>query len=661
MRCILFLFALSVCLSPVKPLQAQPDPLKWGEVPREDLEMTHFPADSNASAVILADYGKVRFRSNGEVKFERHKRVKILDEAGYEQGTVTIPFYAEDNMERVRGIRGQTFRLTSDGEVQRHEMESDAIFEEEVDSQRKQMRFTLPALASGAVIEFRYEKRMKNLIVLPQWTFQSDEPTLWSEYRVEVPEYLHYVTSSRSAIEYAVQESEKGWVRGGHGTKYRWAVQDAPALREEPFMTTPNDYRARVGLQLHSYRDARGSVKSFMNSWQDLAEELMGMKTFGKEIGRHREVRHQTEALTASLEDPQERMSAVYDFVRRTIEWNGEMGFLLDNPLDDVLETKKGSSPEIALLLVSMLREAGLEAHPVLISTREHGQVQPTYPILRQFNDVLAYVAIGEEAYLLDATDPLRPYDLLPTSALNYQGLLLRGEGPEWIGIQPGNIYQHQTLVMARVDPSGTLRGSVEVTDKGYSALEKRKALEDKEPEEFFREVLLNELSDVQVHAPLVNYQHEVDKDLEASARFSASSYAQVAGDFIYINPMIVDRRTENPLRLPEREFPVDLAYPRHLQYTLNLEIPDGYAVHEHPQHVQIKLPDEGGLFRRLVQVQGGRLQLRADFVLEKPVFQPASYDALKEFFGRVVAAHNEQVVLRRVQERAGVEAGRGQ
>lgn len=78
MRCILFLFALSVCLSPVKPLQAQADPLKWGEVPREDLEMTHFPADSNASAVILADYGKVRFRSNGEVKFERHKRVKIL-------------------------------------------------------------------------------------------------------------------------------------------------------------------------------------------------------------------------------------------------------------------------------------------------------------------------------------------------------------------------------------------------------------------------------------------------------------------------------------------------------------------------------------------------------------------------------------------------------
>ena len=44
----------------------------------------------------------------------------------------------------------------------------------------------------------------------------------------------------------------------------------------------------------------------------------------------------------------------------------------------------------LQILLVSMLRDVGLEAHPVLISTRSHGQVVQVYPLLSQFNDVLA-------------------------------------------------------------------------------------------------------------------------------------------------------------------------------------------------------------------------------------------------------------------------------
>ncbi|MDZ7362991.1 MAG: hypothetical protein ONB46_20065 [candidate division KSB1 bacterium] len=60
-------------------LWAQPESIKWGEVPRADLEMKVFPDDTNAAAVILGDVGNVYFnerlemvlRDTGGSKFSR--------------------------------------------------------------------------------------------------------------------------------------------------------------------------------------------------------------------------------------------------------------------------------------------------------------------------------------------------------------------------------------------------------------------------------------------------------------------------------------------------------------------------------------------------------------------------------------------------------------
>lgn len=161
------------------PLCAQP--AEWGDVPRDQLEMTAFPADSNASAVILSDAGRVHFNRQGRLVYERHTRVKILSENGYDWVTVELTYRDEGGMERVRDVEGQTFTPTEDGAVQRHVLDGDDVFDEDVDGTHARKRFTLPALEPGAVIEYRYEIEKRNPILMPEWAFQFDEPTLWSE------------------------------------------------------------------------------------------------------------------------------------------------------------------------------------------------------------------------------------------------------------------------------------------------------------------------------------------------------------------------------------------------------------------------------------------------------------------------------------------------
>ena len=65
-----------VSLAPIG-LRAQQE-MKWGEVPRADLEMSSFEADTNATALILGDMGEVEFRDDFVLSFRRHRRIKIL-------------------------------------------------------------------------------------------------------------------------------------------------------------------------------------------------------------------------------------------------------------------------------------------------------------------------------------------------------------------------------------------------------------------------------------------------------------------------------------------------------------------------------------------------------------------------------------------------------
>ena len=132
------------------------------------------------------------------------------------------------------------------------------------------------------------------------------------------------------------------------------------------------------------------------------------------------------------------------------------------------------------------------------------------------------------------------------------------------------------------------------------------------------------------------------------SVYFSIPDFAQVAGDFIYLNPMIVESQDENPFKLPERTFPVDFAYERDITYTLQLSLPQGYTLQEQPKNIIVRMPNGGGEFRRVIQASGRNLSLMNKMAIKKPTFEPEEYQGLRQFYSLMVAAHAEQVVLKR-------------
>ena len=102
-----------------------------------------------------------------------------------------------------------------------------------------------------------------------------------------------------------------------------------------------------------------------MSSWSHLAEELLDRSDFGGQLNSGGDVRTRAELLVGDAQDPMTKMKAIYDYVRTKVEWNGAQGYIPERDVDEVLEAQSGSSPEIALLLVAMMRNVGLDAHPV--------------------------------------------------------------------------------------------------------------------------------------------------------------------------------------------------------------------------------------------------------------------------------------------------------
>ena len=105
---------LALGLLPCFLLAQKKAPMKWGKIDPADLAMTTYDPDSSATAVVLMDYCRVTFEySSSDIyaQYERHKRIKILDRAGFEQADVTIPYYSVRNQERIEGMKVQIFGI----------------------------------------------------------------------------------------------------------------------------------------------------------------------------------------------------------------------------------------------------------------------------------------------------------------------------------------------------------------------------------------------------------------------------------------------------------------------------------------------------------------------------------------------------------------------
>ncbi len=643
----------------------QDAPVKWGDIPRADLEMKIYAADTNAAAVILSDYGESSFNDEMEIVYKTHKRVKIITPNGFDAAKEDIFFHDGRESDRVEDVEGITYALEADGQVKQLDLKKKDIFEETVRGELKKKSFTMPGLKPGCVFEYRYTVIYHNTFRLPGWSFQSSFPTRWSEYLVTVPHSIAYAAVTTGYEQFAVKEFNdvvqpfQGPAAAYFGDRIvkcrqqHYVMENVPALKEEPFITTLSDYNSSVEFQLSAYAMHGGGIKHVLNTWEKLVEDLIDDKNFCGKIDNTRALRKIVDTVVAHCTTPEEKMIAIYNWVSGAITRTGNNTCWATQDINDVLDTKKGNNAEIEFLFISMLRYAGIAADPVLVSTRGNGKIQDLYPIISQFNYVLTRVKAGEATWFLDPTDAKRPYDLLPTKVLGVTGLVIKPEPLEWVGITSKKKNIESTFTNISLKPDGTIEGDMRDGFREYGAFFNRDALKDKKEIDLAKEFLETEKSGIQIDSVSVTGKDSLNVPFGIYAKISSSSYAQNNGDMIFLNPHILNRHRDNPFKTEKRKFAIDYGYGRDLTNLVSIVLPDSFEIKDGLPDRTFTAASKALVYTRRSQVVDGRFQVRYSYQVNENQINPNYYALVRDFYNQVVASESEQLVLTRCKPAA--------
>ncbi|QHL88275.1 DUF3857 domain-containing protein [Nibribacter ruber] len=665
---------LVLCLLGSFLAMAQDAPVKYGKVSEEEVKMKVYDKDTAAAAVILADYGRSFFtvvNNDMKLNFERTMRIKVLKKAGYEWANVTVPFYQQSSSskEAVTNIKATTYNLEN-GQVVKVKMENNAIFEEKESEHWYNKKFTLPAVKEGSVLEVSYMVSSEFFFNFRDWTFQSSVPVVHSEYRASIPEFYEYKNYLQGYEPLLVNEVLPGSVNftfrtdaevgagmnasrtSGYNETYpaktmnhRWVMKDLPAIAPESHITTIRDYISKIEFELEWIRYPQQLPKRVAGNWNKLTEEFLLEDRFGAQLNRTGYFKNEVAALQ-SVKDTLEKVSAIYDYVKKNVKWNGSAGVLATNTLRKAFDTKSGNAADINLMLVAMLREAGLESYPVVLSTRDHGRVPTHAPMLNKFNYVVAFVKTPKGDLLVDATDPFMPLGQMPKHCLNGQGWLVAKDQGSWIPLVPQGRSTSLLNAELQILPTGVLSGKVQESSSGLLAVNMRNAVHET-GEVKFLENLVSAQNQFERKKPVLKDFAHVQKPISLEYEISSTGDAQ-SKDIIYVNPMLLKAREENPFKHTERKYPVDFGHGSEEVYVCNFTIPEGYVVEEMPKGVIMALPENGGKFTYMLQQNGNKVQVMSKVTISRPIFYVQEYEALKQFYAQIVAKHAEQIVLKK-------------
>ncbi|MEO1074536.1 MAG: DUF3857 domain-containing protein [Bacteroidota bacterium] len=632
------LVALAFVVALAAPaVQAQP--ADWGEIPDTHADLTVYAADSSASAVVLFDVGMMTLDRG--VEFERHRRVKLFSEAGYEHATVSFFVYARDRVQYAEDIAAQTFVPDGMGGYRHVEMDDDAVFQERVGDTYQRVTFTLPALEPGAIFEYRYRTDSEAINLLPTWRFQDDIPTIHSEIEVRSMTRRSYAAQTQGAAPYDVEESGTRRSYDGRQGYNRWVRTDVPAFREEPFMAARQDYIYKLEFLMGDGGAER---------WRALAEYLHERDRFGGELRSTRQVRELVDEATQGHTEPLARARAIHDYVRRTYEHNGWRGIWTSRRAGELLETRRGGVASINLLLTQLLREADLEAHPALVATRGFGRMRPYIATLSQFNYVVTRLTLPDTTLWLDATDPLLPFGMLPRQARRGKAWVVDEDRPEWVPVTVPMRATEALTVDAHLSGTGALTSHLRFRAEGYEALDARTAIREGGLRSFV-EALAQGLPGATIDSSRVVHLDEPEQPLEIYATVRAEGYAQTADDLLFFNPVVLQRQGASPFRSPERTYPVDFGDTTEKRLTVQVHLPEGYVVDEMPEATAFRMPGGGLHYTCRLTAGDGRLLVRRKATREVTRIETDAYPDLRAFYDRVAAAEEGMVVLRRTPD----------
>jgi hypothetical protein len=647
-----YLFAIFISIS----ITAFAQDFRYGKVSVEELQEQQHPIEPDADAAILYREVKSYVRRDGgdgfRVFYEVFERIKIYNSNAFDWGTKEIRLYRSSNSkEALRQEKAAVYNL-EDGKVVSERLRNDGKFKEERSKFLDVVKYTMPNVREGSVIEYSYTLVSPFLNNIDEFELQFTIPTNEIYVRFSSPEYFTYKMHQKGWVPINSKESSSethqanrtypptGYIKDN---EFEITQKNVPSLREEPYMGSLNNYKSGVKFELSFVKFPDSPVENYTISWDGVTKQIYESNSFGAELNRMGYFKKDIDELLNGAAQPEEKLFKTYEFVKNRMTWNGYIGQYTDNGVNKAYREGVGNVADINLMLTAMLNYSGIEAYPVLVSTKSNGI--PFFPTLNGFNYVIVAANIKGNAVLLDATDKLLVPNMLKSETINWQGRIVkRGGESEWISLYGSGKARQNTMMQLEIMESLNVKGNLRKQYTEHFAFNYRRRYKDV----IIDDIIKNIESNSGIVVSELEHQNMADpySPLMETYEVYAQDQVEAIGDKIYFSPLFFLTTKENPFKSEERNFPVDYSYPWETRYMVNVKLPEGYEIEFLPENIHVVMPDGLGEFKYLISGNNQQIQVSVQQNINESLIQTNLYVDLKEIYQRMVDKVNEKIVL---------------
>ncbi len=637
---------------------------KFGKPSNEELTMTSYAPDTSAVAVVLYKTTNVRYEfisGTFRIAYDNEVKIKVLKPDGTSYANVEIPYYEPESSsplkETIIGIDASAYNMEN-GKMVREKMKREFIFKERLNKRYMQIKFSIPNVKVGTVLEYKYKVLSDYYYSIQGWDAQQDIPVIYGQYDITIPEYFQFNLDMRARDNLKTEERPESvtftLMGGGQseqihctGRRLIFQANELPALHADSYIWCPDDYRAKVTFELKGLAFPGALYKNFTQTWEQIDKMLLDDEDFGALLKMRNPYRDETAALGIDkLPDIPTKAGALFLFLQRKMNWNNQYG-LYGSDIKKAIKSGTGTNADFNFVLLSMLREANIPCAPVVMSRRTQGILPYAHPSIQKLNTFVVAIANSDSTFIfLDGSIRTGHINLLPPALMVDRARMITPNGSRWMNLSSLGKNQLRSMVSASIDAEGKITGTRTTAYHGqYASHIRNKYRSAKDSTEFVNKLETEE--EIKVTNASYNMMQAFSSTVEETIGFEKQ--ATVNDNFIYLNPLIFLHVEKSPFTQAERKLPVELPYTEQLTLSINIEIPEGYAVEEIPKPLIVKTEDGSGRCRYNAQVQGKRLSVVYTFNYDKLFFSPDMYQGLKSFWETIVEKNNEMLVLKKL------------
>lgn len=641
-----------------------------GEVTVKELQEKQHPTDTSAVAAVLYEKGKTTFNysatSGFELETEVEVKIKIYKKEGYDWATKEVSYQIGTKDETVNFSKAVTYNLVN-GKIVKTKLNNDGEFYEKNNEFWATKKITMPNVKEGSIIEFKYVRKTPYITKLTNWKFQNTIPVNYSEYTTYIPEYFKYNIYTRGSlkiltendvtpksISYTAGTGQYSMTGGGqiqtfnfNEGKSKYFLENIPAFKNEAYSLIKDNYLTGIEFELASTKFPNSTPEQYSQTWDEVVKTIYDNDYFGKELDKNNYYEEDLKVLlNDKFENENAKINKIFEFVKNRIKWDEFIGIYADKGVRRAYIDKIGNSAEINFILISMLRSAGFQASPVLISTRN--KPINLFPSRTAYNYVICGVEVNNEIIFLDATDKNATLNVLPIHDLNYMGKIIRKHGSSAdVPLTPKKSSKKSVLAYANITKDAKIEGNIKEQVSDTRAYLFRDA-NNKLSQETYLEHVEKSVEGLEIKEYKISNKDTLLAPIKEDYNFVLSNDVEVINDKYYFKPLLFFAIDSNPFKSDSREYPIDFIYPASDSYTFTYIVPEGYVVESLPENINIAMTDNVLNFKFMTGNTGNRIQVICNFNINVSLLMPEHYTDLKDFYNRVFLKMNEKIVLKK-------------